>query len=645
MAKRTVQKVIQEIIAKDMTKQAVTSVGAGFNKLRGLAASTGKTIQGAFGMLPSLMAQQAINYISASLREGSRSAVDFNKAMAEVSTLVDTSVVSMSAMTHEVERQSLMFGKAATEISKGYYQAISAGIDSGGIDKFMDAANKLAVGGAATTADSVDLLTTAMNAYNLEASTATDVSDMLFQAVKDGKTNITQLAGSLGNVIPIAAQAGLSLEEVLASQVAMTKVGLDNNSAATMLKNVLANIVSPTEQAAQAMKKYNIELSLSKLQQEGLIGVLQEIKTKTAGDLSIISELFPNIRAQLGAAALDVKFEDYAASLKRMREEAGQAETAFAKMAGSTAVKMERLGNAFDEGKKAIGEEFNNAIVNAMGSGREFDSNLSSIVATFKGIANAGIGAVKIVEKVHKSAMKHYAPYRGFVNASSWIGEKLGDYGRQKEIGATSVEEALKVAKKRPEDIVGTNAWRRAHGGGAAAAEEEKAALMRQRHMRDQGEARELAKKLEEKRLEIINKQTNGLRQQIDAITKQNQSYKDQLLFMTPLERMQEKAIANMLKTANAAKLGNLSEDIMSKIQGSRFLREQFLHKAEATGYAKQATDGIGYSEKDIEERAQLVASIQLDTEKRTLQRAKQIIDAKAKDDLYDYAESTGGIN
>ena len=61
-----------------------------------------------------------------------------------------------------------MFRAGRKRLSESVYSAISASVDTANSVEFVAQANALAVGGFTQTATAVDILTTALNAYQLE---------------------------------------------------------------------------------------------------------------------------------------------------------------------------------------------------------------------------------------------------------------------------------------------------------------------------------------------------------------------------------------------------------------------------------------------------------------------------------------------
>lgn len=113
-------------------------------------------------------------------------AIDFENDFAKVSTLL-SDTTDFSAYKGSIIAGSNEMKTVVGDYSDAVYQSISAGVDQANAVQFTNEAIKLAKGGFTSASNAVDILTTAINAYGLEASDATKVSDMLVTTQNLGK--------------------------------------------------------------------------------------------------------------------------------------------------------------------------------------------------------------------------------------------------------------------------------------------------------------------------------------------------------------------------------------------------------------------------------------------------------------------------
>lgn len=164
---------------------------------------------------------------------------DFEDGMAKVSTIADTTEVPISDLEKQIKQLSDSTGVEAGEIAENVYNAISAGQKTGDAVNFVSKATDLARAGFAETGDALDVLSTIMNAYGLEASEVDKVSNDLIMTQNLGKTTVAELSSSMGKVIPTAKSTGVNLDELCGAYAVMTSNGVATAETTTYLNSML----------------------------------------------------------------------------------------------------------------------------------------------------------------------------------------------------------------------------------------------------------------------------------------------------------------------------------------------------------------------------------------------------------------------
>lgn len=317
-----------------------------------------------FGMLDSQLGKTAkllagftsFTVIGATLLKATKSASDFETAMAEVSTL--TNSMDMSGLTKQVEALSAQFGQNRITQAKALYQVISAGASTAAeATETLAVANKLAVGGVTDVATAADGLTSAMNAYGLGAESATELSDAMFTAMKAGKTTIGELSQNVGKLAPVAAQAGISFDALMAATAAVTKTGLNTSMTMNSLRQVIVSVVKPTKQAEEAAEALGIEFSSAALESKGLADFLTDIVDKTGGSTVAMSKLFGSVEAlqSILFLASETGNKEFNTILDQMAIKSGATTEAFDKMSQSTGFLASVLREQVNERLLAVG--------------------------------------------------------------------------------------------------------------------------------------------------------------------------------------------------------------------------------------------------------------------------------------------------
>jgi len=216
---------------------------------------------------------------------------------------------------------------------------------------------KAAVAGLADVSTSVDVMTSVLNAYGKTVEQMVHVSDVMFQAIIRGKFRYEDLANALGYVTPIAAQVGVSFEELSAAMATATRHGQHIDMVSRGLALAMQNIIKPGAQAKKVAAEYGIELSLASLRAKGLVGFLQELNEKTNGNAAVVSQIIPNMRSYRVAMVLAGEgIKGVEEDITLMSESLGKSDEAFGKMAKTSEMATNIIEQTFQDVNRTIGE-------------------------------------------------------------------------------------------------------------------------------------------------------------------------------------------------------------------------------------------------------------------------------------------------
>ena len=261
-------------------------------------------------------------------------AVDFEDAIAKVSTIMDEGVMSVDEMEDAIIGLSNETGIAAGDIADNVYNAISAGQDTADAVNFVRESTKLATAGFAESGDTLDILTTILNAYGLEAEKVTEVSDMLVQTQNLGKTTVSELSSAMGKVIPTANANGVALDQLCAGYAIMTANGVATAETTTYMNSML-NELGKTGSTTDVILREKTGKSFSELMASGssLADVLQIIDGAAKEENLTMSDMFSSAEAaKAGLILLGDSADSFNGTLKEMRQSTGATDTAFEKM-------------------------------------------------------------------------------------------------------------------------------------------------------------------------------------------------------------------------------------------------------------------------------------------------------------------------
>ncbi|GAH62707.1 unnamed protein product, partial [marine sediment metagenome] len=196
MAVRSVDILIR---ARDEASRKFGRIGRSTQNLRGNFMSLGRSLVGAFGLTFGLYT--LVRGLKAVITE----AVQFEKQIASVSTMLnESSMKYLPAYREQIARLATEFGQTTETLTRGLYDILSAQISAAEATEVLLVATKAAIGGMTDTATSTKALIRVLRAYDLEATRAADVSDLLFKIVEKGVIRYEELADHIGTVAPSA---------------------------------------------------------------------------------------------------------------------------------------------------------------------------------------------------------------------------------------------------------------------------------------------------------------------------------------------------------------------------------------------------------------------------------------------------------
>ena len=310
------------------TMKAMTEATAEGNRMRKSVEKAGKKIESVGKILTASMTMPVIGVGVAC----GKMASDFENGIAKVSTIADTSVMSLDAIKKGTIDLSNQLGVSVGEISEAQYSAISAGAATENSLRLVGTAVKAAKAGFTDTATAIDGLTTVYNSFQGKVDYS-KLSDQMLQTQNYGKTTFGELASSIGQVTPIANSLNVSTDELFSSIAVLTKNGIQTSSAITGLKAAYSNILKPSSDASKMAQQLGLSFSATHLQAVGWSKFMEEVKDKTNGDSEAMAKLFGSVEALNSMTVLaGAGFEDFTNCLGEMNGAAGLTQQSYEKM-------------------------------------------------------------------------------------------------------------------------------------------------------------------------------------------------------------------------------------------------------------------------------------------------------------------------
>jgi len=332
---------------------------------------------------------------------------EFNKSFANVSTLIDDVNVDVDSMRKELLGLDERLG-SAKDLSEGLYQALSASVEPTKAVGFVAESAQFARAALVDTNTAVDVITTGLNAYGLEAEKAGEISDKLFTVIKKGKITGDELSATIGNSIPIAANMGIEFDELGASIAIMTRQGINAAVATTQFNAIVTAFLKPSKEMINRLEEMGFESGEMAIQQLGLKDTIDKVIESTDGSKEEMAKLFTNVRALKGAMALTGEgASDFDEVLKDIENSAGATTEAFEKQE----LTFETVKNRIEKVAISIGDvllpiiyDLTNFVSGLLDGWNNLDDSTKTIIITIVGLtatlAPLALGITKVIKTI-----------------------------------------------------------------------------------------------------------------------------------------------------------------------------------------------------------------------------------------------------
>jgi TP901 family phage tail tape measure protein len=353
--------------------------------------------------------------------------LDFEKSMAKIVGLVGVSSDQVAAWSKDLLELSPKVAKSPQELADALFFITSAGIKGSKAIDVLTSSARAATAGLGETKTVADTVTSAINAYGQANLSAEEATNVLIATVREGKLEPEELAGSLGKVLPIAAELGVTFDQVGASVAAMSRLGLDAATSTTALRGIMAGLLKPTAQAEAELTKYGLSSAelRRQIREEGLLSVLMMLRDSFGANEESLSKVFGNVRALTGVLNLvGANAEKTSEIFAAMSDNTGDLDDAFAAVAETSGFKLEQGLAKLQVIGTEIGDELVPVLAQAM---EDLGPLIEDVGRAFVGFATDISFAAGTITRAEKTVRDFESAFGGPIESAEDLGVALGD--------------------------------------------------------------------------------------------------------------------------------------------------------------------------------------------------------------------------
>jgi TP901 family phage tail tape measure protein len=260
-----------------------------------------------------------------------------------ISASTNTEMVSMKQNLILVAQASKF---SAAEVGNTAVLLAQAGFSIGEISQSMKGVIALAQATGTELGKSVDVVTSVLSVFNKGAGETNQVVNQLTEALNRSKLDINKMSLGIQYAGNIAADSGVSFEELTSALGAMANAGIRSGSTlGTGLRQMFIDLQKPSEKLKVRLDALGLSLDQVDLHSNGLVGVLENLRN--AGFTSADAFQTFEVRAASAFAALSGNISDF----NDLKESLNDTNAAFE----ANGVQLEALAVQLDHLKSNLG--------------------------------------------------------------------------------------------------------------------------------------------------------------------------------------------------------------------------------------------------------------------------------------------------
>lgn len=227
--------------------------------------------------------QMALLGLVGSFSLAAKTGADFEDEMIRAFTILQEGGNAVSDSLSRMTRTALNLGRetlfSAVQAAQGMQILARAGFDTREILDSIRPTLDLAIVGNMELAEATNITISALRGFNLETRKAADVADILALGSSKANTTIQELGTALSYVAPVAAGAGLSIEETVAAIGILSNAGIRGGRAGTTLRRALSQLLAPSGRAKKVMEELGVSFVSSEGRLKPFVTIIRDLQT------------------------------------------------------------------------------------------------------------------------------------------------------------------------------------------------------------------------------------------------------------------------------------------------------------------------------------------------------------------------------
>ena len=344
-------------------------------------------VKTAAGFMAGMIGYRVLDAVQTFVAGSVESFSDFEQKLKNIQVFAGLTTEEAARLGRTLLEMSSESVFSVSELQDSMIDLARAGIVGEDALKMLQAGMVGAMAAGENLDSTINVALQAIRAFGLSIEDSNRVMDILINAANISQASVADLGTALSYVGPIAASAGISLEDMSAAIAYLTNVGFDASMAGTYLRGVISDLLNPTKTAREEMERLGISIYDSQGKLKSFPEILSEFRNKLAGlgDAEITQVLMRifDTRSATAMAALIHMNENAWDDLRSAIDETGVAEKQASEMMDTYAGAMKRLQATMEAARVELGEALAPLIEKATSLFIKFLPHISRVVGYF----------------------------------------------------------------------------------------------------------------------------------------------------------------------------------------------------------------------------------------------------------------------
>jgi TP901 family phage tail tape measure protein len=213
-------------------------------------------------------------------------AMDFDKAMnilKGATKATGEQLQQLSDKAKELGADLTLPGTSAADAAEAMAELAKAGLDVNETLAASKGVLQLSAAGQIDNAEAAQISANALNAFNLNASEAVRVADLLAAGANATSADVKEMGYALQMSASVFATAGVKIEDLATAIGLMANKGIQGSDAGTSLKSMLLRLQAPSAKASGEMKDLGIEIYDANGKMKDMRDIVQIFSSKLSG--------------------------------------------------------------------------------------------------------------------------------------------------------------------------------------------------------------------------------------------------------------------------------------------------------------------------------------------------------------------------